>query len=321
MRCGVLSFVSLLVIASTVAAQPTKRLVSINPPQNLRINLTALPPVEVTPITNAKRFAQGLPPLSPVKRHPHRRGPHHDGGYPRKGTRVAFIPRAEASPSVPTKHCNILVKPTNGSILGYISPVFNDFGEYGTPQTSQAGALEITFSYTASSGSVYGPADFLTTNNVNATNSFPYLSAALGFMSDGDNLGPGNVNYLVITGNSGSTGSGSTPSNSTGNSYVTRTGQSANSTTAIWTYDPTNQDIRVMWTNSDGGLVPTKLVYVQDTEIADGDGNTLVAAGDLDAFRSSLGCTDTCPEVVSASTFRSTSMTQGCQTFTCVPPA
>ncbi|CAE6399567.1 unnamed protein product [Rhizoctonia solani] len=306
MHCSILSFVTLLVVASTAAAQPTKRLISINPPQNLRVNLTALPPVEVAPKTNAKRFAQGLPPLSPVKRHPHRGGPHRDGGNPHKGTRVAFAPRAEVSAAARTKvKCNILVKPTSGSTLGYISPIFNDFGEYGPLQTSQAGALEIAFSNTASSGLVYGPADFLTTNNVDTINSFPYLSAALGFMSDGDDLGPGNANYLVITGNSGSTGSGSTPSKSTGNSYVTRTGQSANSETAIWTYDPTTQDIRVVWANTNGGSAPTKLVYIHDTETAGDDGNTLAAAGDLDAFRSSLSCTDTCPEV----------------TFTCVPPA
>ncbi|KAL5633958.1 hypothetical protein ACGC1H_005970 [Rhizoctonia solani] len=178
MHCSILSFVTLLVVASTAAAQPTKRLISINPPQNLRVNLTALPPVEVAPKTNAKRFAQGLPPLSPVKRHPHRGGPHRDGGNPHKGTRVAFAPRAEVSAAARTKvKCNILVKPTSGSTLGYISPIFNDFGEYGPLQTSQAGALEIAFSNTASSGLVYGPADFLTTNNVDTINSFPYLSA------------------------------------------------------------------------------------------------------------------------------------------------
>ncbi|CAE6508047.1 unnamed protein product [Rhizoctonia solani] len=303
MRFSISSFLTLLVAASTIAAQPTKRLVSINPPQNLRVNLTALPPAEVGPITNAKRFAQGLPPLNPAKRRPHRGGPHHNGVYPQEGTRVAFAPRAEASVSPPTNvKCNILVKTSGGLALGYISPVFNDFGEYGAPQSSQAGALEVSFS---SSGSASGQLDFLATNNADTINSFPYLSAAVGYMSSDDNLGPDNSNYVVITGNSGSTGSGSTPSDATGNSYATRTGTSANSETAIWTYSPATNDIRAVWTNTDRGSVTTQLVYFQDTESGDGNASTLVAAGDLSAFQKSFGCTDICPEV----------------TFTCVPPA
>ena len=108
-------------------------------------------------------------------------------------------------------------------------------------------------------------------------------------MSSDDNLGPGNskyvysrdpipnlinetlFSYVVITGNSGSTASGSTASSTTGNSYATRTGESANSETGIWTYDPATQDIRVVWTNTDGGSVPTKLVYFKEIEPAAGD--------------------------------------------------
>ncbi|CAE6435744.1 unnamed protein product [Rhizoctonia solani] len=308
MRISISSFITLAIAASGIAAQPSKRLVSVNPPpsQNARVDLKALPPVDVTPITNAKRFSQGLPPLSPVKRKPHRGGPHRDGGYHHVGTPVEFAPRAQtsSSPAVTVK-CNILVKTSGGSSLGYISPVFNDYGEYGTPQSRQTGALEVSFPNTATSGSAAGPLDLLATNNADTINSFPYLSAAIGFMSDGDDLGPGNANYVVITGNSGSTGSGSTPSSSTGNSYVTRTGMSANSETTVWTYDPATQDIRVVWTNTDGSSVPTNLIYFVDTDPSDGDANTLVAAGDVAAFRGLFGCTDTCPEV----------------TLTCVPPA
>lgn len=303
MRFNISSLVTLLVAAGFVAAQPAKPH-SVNPPsnQNARVDLTALPPVDVTPVTNAKRFAQGLPPLNPVKRHPHRGGPHRDGGYRHGGTRVEFAPRSETSstPSANVK-CNVLVK-AGDSTLGYISPVFNDYGEYGTFQSEHAGSLEVSFS---NSGSASGPVDFIITNNAETINSFPYLSGALGFMSDGDDLGPGNPNYLVVTGNSGSTGSGATPSSSTANSYVTRTGQSANSETAIWTYDPATQDIRVVWTNTDGGSVPTKLIYFVDTDPADDNANTLIATGDVSAFRDTFGCTDTCPEI----------------TFTCVPPA
>ncbi|KAH7338107.1 hypothetical protein B0J17DRAFT_717765 [Rhizoctonia solani] len=307
MRINISSFIALAVAASSVAAQSSKRLVSINPPssQNKRVDLTALPPVDITPVTNAKRFAQGLPPISPVKRHPHRGGPHRDGGNHHRGTRVTFAPRAEtsSSPTVNVK-CNILVKSSDDSTLGYISPVFNDDGEYGTPQSSQTGALEVSFSNTTTSGSIIGPLDLLVTNNADTINSFPYLSAAMGFMSDGDDLGPGNANYVVITGNSASTGSGATPSNSTDNSYVTRTGMSANSETAIWTYNPATQDIRGLWTNTDGSSVPIKLVYYMETDNTGGDGNTLIATGDVAAFREPFGCTDTCPEI----------------TFTCVPP-
>ncbi|CAE6463344.1 unnamed protein product [Rhizoctonia solani] len=300
MRFSASSFITLLAAVGAVSAQPAKRARSINPVgQNARVDLTALPPVDVTPNTNAKRFAQGLPPLNAVKRHPHRGGPHRDGGYSHKGTPVGLAPRAEASPAPATNFkCNILVQTTAGSTLGYISPVFNDYGEYGILQSSQAGALGVSFPNT-------GPVDFLTTNGVDAINSFPYLSAALGFMSNGDDLGPGLTNYITITGNSGSTGSGSTPTSSTSNSYATRTGKAANSETAIWTYNPATQAIRIVWTNTDGSSVPTKLAYFIDEDTTDGDSNTLVATGDMAAFQGSFGCTDTCPEI----------------TFTCVPPA
>ncbi|KAG8693586.1 hypothetical protein FRC11_002803, partial [Ceratobasidium sp. 423] len=256
MRFSISSFFTLAVAATAVVAQPAKRAVSVNPPHRLNqhVDLTALPPAQVGPVTNAKRFAQGLPPL-PIKR---RGGPHNDGAYHREGTRVAAAPRAETSSTPPTNtKCNILAKTSDGATLGYISAAFNDFGEYGTPQGSQAGALEISFPQGSTS-----QVSFVAASAPDAINSFPYLSAAVGYMSDGDDLGSGSSNYIAITGNSGPTDPGSPPSSSTSNSYTTRTGQPANSETSIWTYDPTTQNIQAVWVNTDGKSVPTTFVYV-----------------------------------------------------------
>ncbi|CAE6426572.1 unnamed protein product [Rhizoctonia solani] len=302
MRFNISSFFTLAIAATAAVAQPAKRApLSPNPPHalNKHVDLTALPPVDVSPITNAKRFARGLPPL-PVKRRPHRGGPHKDGAYHQEGTRVEAVPRAEPSstPSTNTK-CNILAK-AGDTTLGYISATFNDFGEYGTPQGSQAGALEVSFPEGSTS-----QVGFVAANAPDAINSFPYLSAAVGYMSEGDDLGSGSSNYVAITGNSGPMPAGSPPSNSTSNSYSTRTELAANSETAIWTYDPSTQNIQAVWVNTDGKSVPTTFVYFVDTETENGGGNTFLATADLGAFQGLFDCTDTCRAV----------------TFTCVPPA
>ncbi|KAJ1305344.1 hypothetical protein OPQ81_000360 [Rhizoctonia solani] len=310
MRFIISSFITLAVAATAVVAHPTKRSLSVNPPhsRNRHVDLTALPPADISPVTNAKRFAQGLPPLSPVKRRPHRGGPHQDEAYQHGGTHVASAPRAETSPSPPTNvKCNIFAKTSDGASLGYISAAFNDFGEYGTPQASQAGALEVSFKL---SGDTSGASDLsqlnlLAASAPDAINSFPYLSATVGYMSDSDDLGSGSSNYVAITGNSGPSDPGSRPSSSTSNSYSTRTGQAANSETAIWTYDPATRDINAVWINTDGKSVSTTFVYFIDGETENGAGNTFLATGDFGAFQGLFGCTDTCRPVK----------------LTCVPPA
>jgi hypothetical protein len=71
------SLVTLAIAVSSVGAQYA----AVNPPASevKDVDWSALPPVSNDVSTNAKRFAQGLPPINPVKRGPHRGGPHRDG--------------------------------------------------------------------------------------------------------------------------------------------------------------------------------------------------------------------------------------------------
>lgn len=68
--------------------------------------------------------------------------------------------------------CNILVRTTDGSTLGYLGPTWNTFGEYGTFQ-EQDGALEVSFSYSPDSPSQLS---FTATNSPDAT--YPFMGAS-----------------------------------------------------------------------------------------------------------------------------------------------
>ncbi|CAE6508039.1 unnamed protein product [Rhizoctonia solani] len=66
MRFSILSFITLA--AAAVAAQRSRRAVYFNPPASVvrHVDWLALPPASIEPTTNAKRFAQGLPPNNPL---------------------------------------------------------------------------------------------------------------------------------------------------------------------------------------------------------------------------------------------------------------
>ncbi|KAJ6611137.1 hypothetical protein B0H10DRAFT_2224358 [Mycena sp. CBHHK59/15] len=64
--------------------------------------------------------------------------------------------------------CNILVMGTDGTVYGYISPVWNSFGEYRAFQQD---------------------IDFTATNSPNT--AFPFLGATTGFASSHNNFAPG----------------------------------------------------------------------------------------------------------------------------------
>lgn len=106
-------------------------------------------------------------------------------------------------------NCNILVNNTDsGDVLGYVSPKFNDFGEYGYFQPSQDGALSVTLSYHPRDPS--SPVDIKVNNGPDST--FPFFGAGeyclvfllgedmkflwcfivVGYASTSDDLGVGN---------------------------------------------------------------------------------------------------------------------------------
>ena len=172
-------------------------------------------PASSLPLTNARRLQLGLP----LKK-PHRKV----DKVKRSGTpptssvssRNFFLNKSflKHIPSfflfAPGRiNCNILVNNTDsGDVLGYVSPKFNDFGEYGYFQPSQDGALSVTLSYHPRDPS--SPVDIKVNNGPDST--FPFFGAGeyclvlllgedmkflwcfivVGYASTSDDLGVGN---------------------------------------------------------------------------------------------------------------------------------
>ncbi|KAF8602141.1 hypothetical protein BDV93DRAFT_557907 [Ceratobasidium sp. AG-I] len=183
-----------------------------------------------------------------------------------------------------TVSCNILVKDGSDS-LGYISPIWNDYGEYGTLQPLAVNALLVQFTYDTTS-----PAHIELTATNGPNNTTPLVGAVLGFSTDNDDFSTQSYNYAYIA---GTTHVSVGPAQDSENSYKAKTTFDGNTESAIWKYDTDTQKLSPQWINSDTSTPAIHLVYVADS-------NTLVITGGMGPFRETFG---EYPEV----------------TFTCVP--
>ncbi|KAG9119717.1 hypothetical protein FRC07_005119, partial [Ceratobasidium sp. 392] len=176
--------------------------------------------------------------------------------------------------------CNILVKRGRRD-LGYISPTWNQYGEYGALQPSAIDSLEIEFTYDSSSP------DRLTGVVKNGPNDyFPILGAVMGFSTDGVDMSEGSINYAYIVGITKTQPSPSTPFNT--NSFSNRTKFDMPIQTSIWQYDTATGALSAQWINADSSAPKTYALYAEDEQ-------TLFITGDPAAFSNA---TDTAyPEV------------------------
>ncbi|KIO30756.1 hypothetical protein M407DRAFT_20281 [Tulasnella calospora MUT 4182] len=261
----------LLATAATVRALlPEAAPFSINPDPS-QIDLKIIPKSSGSPtigMTTAKRFKMNLPPLKPkLRRH--------------AGVRVTPTPRP--SPSVAprtTRTCNILVQNVDdNTTVGFISPAWNGFGEYGTFQQEQAGALEVSFSYPQGDLSP-SQLDFTAANG--PSSEYPLFSGSIGFASTSLSLGSGSYDYAYIDGTT-QIPAGSTPAGGENNAFTATTGINSEAESAIWMYDPVTQEITVQWTNPDGSTPPNYIVYAND------ENQALIITGDVAALRDTFG--------------------------------
>ncbi|KAG8977381.1 hypothetical protein FRC05_001779 [Tulasnella sp. 425] len=232
-------------------------------------------------MTNAKRLSMGLPPLKPKSLH--------------RGTRVGSAPRGGPSMTPPVPWVYSLfqhVPGTDGTDYGFISPVWNGFGEYGQVQSSQDSALVVTFNVSPDASST-SQLDFTADNSPSAT--YPFFGAIDGFASTSDNLGPGSYNYAYIGGTT-QTPAGSPPNSGGDNSFTAATGIPEDIESAVWTYDASTNAITAQWINTDGSSPATHIVYANDANQA------FALTGDVGSFQSTFGVPY--PEI----------------TFTCVAP-
>ncbi|CEL53637.1 hypothetical protein RSOLAG1IB_06492 [Rhizoctonia solani AG-1 IB] len=257
MRFNFSSLLTIAAAATTVLAHPSKRAQELNPPPSVlkHTEWDKLTPASVETVTNAKRFAQGLPPLNPRRRNPNRSV--HRAVAHARGTRVITAPRSETSPSVPiSEKCNILVKKAGTEEnLGFVSPEWNRFAEYGPLQGAQDGSLEVAMSYSSDS---HKQLDLLTTNGKSAHH--PFFGASSGYGSSDDDLKEDTPNYLILTGNT-QTLPGSSPSYDAENSFSEETSIPVSSQSAIWEYDPTSKNFSAWWVNADGSSVKPRILW------------------------------------------------------------
>ena len=255
-----------LAAAALVVAQPSPRQATktLNPPRSDIVHTLAdeIAAASAEPQSNAKRFAAGLPPLTPrsLLRHRKRQAPH-------GGSRVDTARRSATSPGMDddTK-CNILVTRTDGSELGYLKPAWNDYGEYGTFQDSQSGALEVRFPKGSTS-----QIDFWADNSPSP--KYPYFGSSTGWSVDDDSIGQGSPNFAYLVGTQ-QTPKGS-PAAEAGDSFSDSTVFDKNVQSAIWKYESNTQEITAQWVNMDGSRPGTYLFHSDD------ENSFLGVAGDI----------------------------------------
>jgi len=269
-----LNLIAALAVATTALAQPSRRALSLNPDASVVHPIDDVP--NTGPITNAKRFAMHLPPITPrTLRRPHSRTP----------TRVHGAPRSESSPLPPSvAKCNILAKTADGNSLGFVAAAFNKYGEYGLFQGSPDGALEVMF--TGVSGSRLD----MYANNSPST-SHPFVGAISGFSAPDDDFSHGSWNYAFLGGVSQTPpGSGAVAGE---NTFVMATGFDGNYQSAIWSYDSTSQAIAAQWINVDGSAPSTYMLYANDVNqgiLLTGDKDALRTAAEVDYPEITLTC-------------------------------
>ncbi|KDR77103.1 hypothetical protein GALMADRAFT_246294 [Galerina marginata CBS 339.88] len=267
--CFLRVFLLLGSLAVVLAAEPDLQLLQpLNPdPESaLAIDILnegpkhAVPQVDFRPMTNARRFAAGLPPLPPKRR--------------ATATTPAHRPSPSAvPPSSPSQAYIEVREATTRMSLGFISSKYNAFGEGGLtthPNDRMAFALPAPG----------GPMSLTTINGPNA--KYPVFGGIKGFSSSDANIGPASSNYATL----GSTipTTRNSPPVTAENTFSDATGLPEPVESAIWTYDPASGTLTPQWVNANSSA-PTPSSYAGYT------GDFLVLTGDPAAFANTYGAT------------------------------
>jgi hypothetical protein len=155
-----------------------------------------------------------------------------------------------------------------GEELGFVSNVWNDFGEYGvTTNANQRLLVSFPVSPQFSITAVNGP-----------DSQFPYVGAIQGFASTSPDLGVGSRNYVYV-GGTVETPVGATPA-VLPNAYTNATGIPQTVESAIWSLSASNE-FTAQWVNSDGTKPATYSMYYTPE-------SALFLTGDPSAWRSTL---------------------------------
>ncbi|KAF8343117.1 uncharacterized protein EI90DRAFT_3150097 [Cantharellus anzutake] len=204
-------------------------------------------------LTNAQRFARGLPPLPP------------------KRLGVSPTRRDPVPSSVNYRAAIQVIQQDNSAVLGYISKNSLNQAQYAY-DNDVANALIVDFTLTGGATSATGID--LTTENSDMPN-YVYLGLVQGRDDTDSVLQSGSYQYVYIA-NTNPTPA-SSPPQTVGNSYTLATGLSRTSESAVWSVDVVALSLAPVWTNPSGTSATIQL-FAQST--------ALYAGGDSTQFNS-----------------------------------
>ncbi|KAF8895880.1 hypothetical protein CPB84DRAFT_1245091 [Gymnopilus junonius] len=217
----------------------------------------AVPQLALRGMTNAKRFAAGLPPLPP-----HRKP---------LGQRTKTARSASAS-TVPGTPSNIeILDSASKASLGFLSSRYNSFGEASLATDTDPNNRMVII--TPPNG---GPVDVQTVNGPNAL--YPFLGGIKDVTSPNNMIGPTSSDFGYLGGTL-QTFPGSSPVLA-GNTFTAATGLPVPIESAIWYHDTVTGALTAQWVNPDGTLPTTYLGYIQ---------GFLIFTGNQTAFAATYG--------------------------------
>ncbi|KAF8343116.1 uncharacterized protein EI90DRAFT_3115604 [Cantharellus anzutake] len=203
----------------------------------------------VTPpkLTNAQRFACGLPPLPP------------------KRLWVSPTRRDPVPSSVNYRAAIQVIRQDDGALLGYISRTSQgrERHKYVEDVTD---ALIVGFTLTAGATSATG-IDLITENS--DIPNYVYLGLVQGSDDTDSVLQSGSYQYVYLA-NTNPTPANSPPQ-TVGNSYTQATGVSRTSESAVWSVNVVALSLVPIWTNPDGISATTELFAQSKNLYAGGD--------------------------------------------------
>ncbi|KAJ7284731.1 hypothetical protein C8J57DRAFT_1497616 [Mycena rebaudengoi] len=235
---AVLASVALAASATTLST-PTRRVDDI--PNNGLLDLpldsplaggaTAPAPRTISGLTNAERFARGLPPAAP-----HRRS---------RSKRLT----TSGTPPIPVAGKLSLINDL-GVTVGYVATNLNVNRRYGMTQDI-SDALPVVFSIPSNGD----PFDIHQLGG----DPLPEFAAVVGPASSSNNLLPGSANYALLVTSEHT--APYAPPQLVSNSY-----SSAPAESAIWKLDIPSSTFTPTWVNDDGLNAPTSLVYLAGSD-------------------------------------------------------
>jgi len=211
-------------------------------------------------MSNAKRLSLGLPLNPPVRR---------------SLAKKAHLAKRSSIPPLVVGGYILVTNLDTATVLGYISPTFNDFKEYGNLVSTTSSALKVSLSYDALS-----PSQIEITAINGADPSAPLFGGIVGYASSSDDLGSGNPNYQYIGGVT-HTPVGAPPTDSA-NSFEDATQIDENVESCIWNYNILTGALTPQWINTDGSTPANSLMYVSDEPL-------FAITGDAAEFKSFYG--------------------------------